>query len=134
MQVKRNRATVCALPSSHLPLTREARTWCGARGGCDFATVVVMAVLCATGGASSSPTKSGRDSADTKPYKHTQTLTLRKARGIVLGDIFHLTGGCRVQVFCILCRIYDRLRRYNNRSCQKVEIAKQMSYDIIIKL
>ena len=24
MQVKRNRATVCALPSSHLPLTREA--------------------------------------------------------------------------------------------------------------
>ena len=52
LQVKRNRATVCALPSSHLPLTREARTWCGARGGCDFATVVVMAVLGATGGAS----------------------------------------------------------------------------------
>ena len=24
-QVKRNRATVCALPSIHLPLTREAR-------------------------------------------------------------------------------------------------------------
>ena len=52
----------------------------------------------------------------------------------MLGDIFHLTGGCRVQVFCIMSRIYDRLRRYNNRSCQKVEIAKRMSYDIIIKL
>ena len=37
----------------------------------------------ATGGASSSPTKSERDSANTKPYKHTQTLTLRKAGGIV---------------------------------------------------
>ena len=36
------------------PLTREARTWCGAR-----------------------------DSADTKPYKHTQTLALRKVGGIV---------------------------------------------------
>ena len=47
------------------PLTREARAWCGARGGCDFATVVVMAVLGATGGASSSPTKSERDSAET---------------------------------------------------------------------
>ena len=32
---------------------------------------------------SSSPTKSERDSANTKPYKHTQTLALRKARGIV---------------------------------------------------
>ena len=53
---------------------------------------------------------------------------------IVLGDIFHLNGGCRVPVFCIMSRIYDRLRRYNNRSCQKVEIAKRMSYDIIIKL
>ena len=51
-----------------------------------------------------------------------------------VGDIFHLVGGCRVTVFCVLCRIFDRLRRYNNRSCQKVEIAKRMSYDIIIKL
>ena len=32
---------------------------------------------------SSSPTKSERDSANTKLYKHTQTLTLRKAGGIV---------------------------------------------------
>ena len=31
MQVKRNKTTVYALPSSHLPLTREARTWCEAR-------------------------------------------------------------------------------------------------------
>ncbi|MDE8715524.1 hypothetical protein PZH37_00505 [[Eubacterium] siraeum] len=66
-QLKRNKTTVCALPSSHLHLTREARTWCGARGGCDFATVVMMAVLGATGGASSSPTKSGWDNADAKP-------------------------------------------------------------------
>ena len=57
-----------------------------------------------------------------------------QGEGIVLGNIFHLTGVCRAPVFCIMCRIYDRLRRYNNRSCQKVEIAKQMSYDIIIKL
>ena len=27
-QAKRNKATVCALPSIHLPLTREARMWC----------------------------------------------------------------------------------------------------------
>ena len=67
-QLKRNKTTVCGLPSNHLPLTREARMWCGA------------------------------------------------------------------QFFCIMRRIYDRLRRYNNRSCQKVEIAKRMSYDIIIKL
>ena len=31
-QAKRNKATVCALPAIHLPLTREARIWCGARG------------------------------------------------------------------------------------------------------
>ena len=66
------------------PLTREASVVVGGRG------VVVllqwlwgMAVLGATGGASSSPTKSEGYSANTKPYKHTQTLTLRKARGIV---------------------------------------------------
>ena len=58
-----------------------------------------------------------------------------RAGGAVPGNIFHLTGVCRAPViFCIICRIYDRLRRYNNRSCQKVEIAKRMSYDIIIKL
>ena len=34
-------------------------------------------------GQAHSPTKSESDSADVKPYKHTQTLTLRKARGIV---------------------------------------------------
>ena len=37
----------------------------------------------ATGGASSSPTKSEGDSANTKLYKRTQALALRKARGIV---------------------------------------------------
>ena len=63
--------------------------------------VVGMEVLGATGGASSSPTKSEGDSANTKLYKHTQTLALRKARGIVLGDIFHLTGGCRVRFFVL---------------------------------
>ena len=30
-----------------------------------------------------SPTKSGWDSSNAKPYKHTQTLALRKERGIV---------------------------------------------------
>ena len=68
-------------------MTREARTWCGARdycpfamvvrvtvfgatGGaskasdkCSFAKVVEMERVDATGGASSSPTKSERDSA-----------------------------------------------------------------------
>ena len=34
-------------------------------------------------GKARSPTKSERDSTNTKPYKHTQTLTLRKAGGIV---------------------------------------------------
>ncbi|MGYP001840074876 len=28
---KCNNVKACALPSSHLPLTREARTWCEAR-------------------------------------------------------------------------------------------------------
>ena len=57
----------------------------GATGGarkasdkCSFAKVVEMERFGATGGASSSPTKSERDSANTKPYKHTQTLALRK--------------------------------------------------------
>ena len=79
----------------------KARTLCGTRGYCLFAMVVGMERVGATGGASSSPTKSEWDSANTKPYKHTQTLTLRKARGIVLGDIFHLTGGCRVRFFVL---------------------------------
>ena len=52
------------LGDSTSPLTREARTWCGAKGCCPFAMVVGMAVLGATGGASSSPTKSGWDSAE----------------------------------------------------------------------
>ena len=30
-QAESNKATVCALPSIHLPLTREASTWCKAR-------------------------------------------------------------------------------------------------------
>ena len=61
----------------------KARTLCGARGYCLFAMVVGMERVGATGGASSSPTKSERYSANTKPYKHTQTLALRKARVIV---------------------------------------------------
>ena len=65
------------------PLTREARTWCGARDYCPFAMVVGMEKFGATGGASSSPTKSEGDSANTKLYKHTQTLALRKVGGIV---------------------------------------------------
>ena len=57
-----------------------------------------------------------------------------QGEGIVPGNIFHLNGVCRAPVFCIMSRIYDRSCRYNNRSCQKVENEKQMSYDIIIKL
>ena len=34
-------------------------------------------------GQARSPTKSESDSANVKPYKHTQTLALRKAGGIV---------------------------------------------------
>ena len=30
-QTESNNIKACALPSSHLPLTREARTWCEAR-------------------------------------------------------------------------------------------------------
>ena len=49
------------------PLFRgEARTWCGARDYYPFAMVVGMERVDATGGASSSPTKSERDSADAK--------------------------------------------------------------------
>ena len=32
MQLKRNKATVCALPSIHLPLTREARVMVQSKG------------------------------------------------------------------------------------------------------
>ena len=39
-QVGRNKATVCVVPSSHLPLTREARMWCGARDSTVFERLV----------------------------------------------------------------------------------------------
>ena len=38
-QTESNNIKACALPSIHLPLTREARTWCGARDGCGFGRV-----------------------------------------------------------------------------------------------
>ena len=41
-QTESNNIKACALPSIHLPLTREARTWCGARDGCGFEKVVGM--------------------------------------------------------------------------------------------
>ena len=87
--------------------------------------VVGMEVLGATGGASSSPTKSEGDSANTKLYKHTQTLALRKARGIVLGDIFHLTGGCRVRFFVLyaafmtVCAVITTVRAKKLKSQSK---------------
>ncbi len=62
----------------------------GAMGGaskasdkCSFAKVAGMERFGATGVASSSPTKSESDSANTKPYNHTQALALRKTRVIV---------------------------------------------------
>ena len=53
-QAESNKATVCVLPPIHLPLTREARMWCG-KGSSAFEKVVGMAVFGATGGASPSP-------------------------------------------------------------------------------
>ena len=46
-----------SLVASQLPLTREPRKECGARGRGDFAWVVSVELFGATGGASSSPTK-----------------------------------------------------------------------------
>ena len=51
-QTESNNIKACALPSIHLPLTREARTWCGARDGCSFKKAVGMVRVGATGGAS----------------------------------------------------------------------------------
>ena len=41
-----------SLVAIQLPLAREPRMWCKARGCCPFTMVVGMAVLVATGGAS----------------------------------------------------------------------------------
>ena len=50
---KCNKATVCGLPSIHLPLTREASVVVRGEGDyCPFAMVVRVAVFGATGGAS----------------------------------------------------------------------------------
>ena len=38
-QAESNKATVCVVPSIHLPLTREARMWCRAKGWCGFERV-----------------------------------------------------------------------------------------------
>ena len=54
-QAESNNIKACALPSIHLPLTREARMWCGARDYCPFTMVVRMERLGATGGASPLP-------------------------------------------------------------------------------
>ena len=53
-----------SLVAIQLPLTREARILCGARDYCSFAMVVRVTAFGATGGASPSPTKSERDSAE----------------------------------------------------------------------
>ena len=53
MQLKRNKATVCALPSIHLPLTREASVmawgegWCGDLSVVDFCTATEKIGYCA---------------------------------------------------------------------------------------
>ena len=53
MQLKRNKATVCALPSIHLPLTREAsvmvwgKGWCGDLSVVDFCTATEKIGYCA---------------------------------------------------------------------------------------
>ena len=43
----------------------------GQRDGGDFTRVVGMEMFGAAGGASSSPTKSGQDSSNAKPYNYT---------------------------------------------------------------
>ena len=43
-QAESNKTTVCVLPSIHLPLTREARMWCGARVCCPFTMIVGITV------------------------------------------------------------------------------------------
>ena len=53
------------------------------KDGCAFKMAVEMTRFGATGGASSSPTKSERDSADVKAYQRIQMIALRKAGGIV---------------------------------------------------
>ena len=53
------------------------------KDGCAFKMAVEMTRFGATGGASSSPTKSERDSADVKAYKCIQMIALRKVGGIV---------------------------------------------------
>lgn len=46
-----------------------------------------------------------RDSADVKAYKCIQMLALRKAGGVVLGDIFHLAGGGVGRRFFVLALV-----------------------------
>ena len=83
----------------------KARTLCGARGYCLFAMVVGMERVDATGGASKArmpEMNAQRLCKDAKPTKHTQTLTLRKARGIVR---FGKVGG--VTIPPVVARIFS---------------------------
>ena len=61
-----------SLVASQLPLTREPGKECGARGRGDFAWVVSVELFGATGGASSSPTKSRKGGAKCKELEEFQ--------------------------------------------------------------
>ena len=63
------------------PLTREARMWCKARGLSFFCDGCGDREVRCNGRSKLTPLRKDQcDSAIPKPYKHTQTLTLRKAR------------------------------------------------------
>ena len=62
-----------SLVASQLPLTREPRKECGARDSVTLAGIEEVIMLGATGGASSSPTKSGN-----KGEEHTEYHTTKK--------------------------------------------------------
>ena len=68
---KRNSVTVCGLPSSHLPLTREASLVRGKAVDVLLRRLWGWRGLMQREGQAPRPTKSEWDSANAKPYKHT---------------------------------------------------------------
>ena len=76
LQAESNNIKACALPSIHLPLTREARTWCGARDS---------AVLKKVGGVTIPPVVARILSGDsTSPLTREASLVLGIVRKISL--------------------------------------------------
>ncbi len=82
-QAESNKTTVCVLPSIHLPLTREASLVRGKAVEVLLRWLWGWQYSVQREGQAPRPTKSGWGSSNAKTYKHTQTLALRKASGIV---------------------------------------------------